>query len=205
MYKNKTVIQIGSHVGKSQNDPIFNYIDESTKLILVEPVPYLFNKLKDNYSKKLKNLDNVTFINKAVSNFIGELELTIPSEDNDYSKLPWWASQLSSVNKDHATNHIKELKVETIKVQTTTLNQIIEEYNITNIFLLHTDTEGHDKDIIENYNFNIKPTEILFENKHMDGYKKKGKKFHEFMAFLKSHGYILKNQNREDTRVKLVE
>ena len=49
MYKNKTIIQVGSHVGKSKNDPIFNYVDESTKLILIEPVPYLFNKLKYHY------------------------------------------------------------------------------------------------------------------------------------------------------------
>jgi hypothetical protein len=42
---NKTIIQIGSHVGNTCNDPIFNIVDNDTNLILVEPVPYLFEQL----------------------------------------------------------------------------------------------------------------------------------------------------------------
>lgn len=78
---NKTIIQIGSHVGNTCNDPIFNTInDNNTKLILVEPVPYLFEELKKNYREKYPNNKNIFFINKAISNFIGEIEMTIPSE-----------------------------------------------------------------------------------------------------------------------------
>jgi hypothetical protein len=66
----KTIIQIGSHIGNTSNDPIFNIVDKTTKLILVEPVPFLFEKLKYNYQKKFINNKNIFFINKAVSNFI---------------------------------------------------------------------------------------------------------------------------------------
>ena len=48
----ETIIQIGSHVGKTCNDPIFNVVDNNTKLILVEPVPFLFEQLKINYNTK---------------------------------------------------------------------------------------------------------------------------------------------------------
>ena len=41
MYKNKTIIQIGSHVGNTINDPIFKDIDNTTNLILVELDFYL--------------------------------------------------------------------------------------------------------------------------------------------------------------------
>ena len=71
----------------------------ATTLILVEPVPYLFNQLKKNYEKR--NINNITFINKAVSNYIGYIELTVPSQTNDFSKLPIWASQLASTNENH--------------------------------------------------------------------------------------------------------
>jgi len=59
-------------------------------------------QLKNNYNKKFENNHNIIFINKAVSNFIGEIEMTIPSEKNDFSQLPYWSSQLASVNDGHA-------------------------------------------------------------------------------------------------------
>ena len=71
-----TIIQIGSHIGNSDNDPLFNNINQNN-IILVEPVPYLFQLLKKNYNEKYPE-HNIIFINKAVSNFIGHIDLTIP-------------------------------------------------------------------------------------------------------------------------------
>jgi len=197
------IIQIGSHVGDTPNDPIFKLIDETTKLILVEPVPYLFQQLESNYNNKLKDTSNVIFINKAVSNYIGETELTISSEKNDFTKLPFWASQLSSVNRDHATGHIPHLITEQITVPTTTLNQIINDYNITEIDLLHTDTEGHDYYIIMDYKFTIKPKRITFEHKHMDGLLTVGEKYRELTNRLVWLGYKMTYQDTEDTTFDL--
>ena len=200
----KTIIQIGSHIGNTCNDPIFNIVDNNTKLILVEPVPYLFRQLKNNYNERFVNNENIFFINKAVSNFIGEIEMTIPSEENDFSELPFWASQIASVNPDHAIGHISSLLVEKINVETTTLNEIVKEYNITQIDLLHTDTEGHDYTILMNYNFEIKPKKIMFEHKHMDGLFKVGMKYYELSVKLLSLGYTKIEQNSEDTTFELL-
>ena len=199
----KTIIQIGSHVGNTCNDPIFNIVDNNTNLILVEPVPFLFEQLKKNYNTKFENNQNIIFINKAVSDFIGEIEMTIPSEKNDFSKLPWWASQLASVNNDHAVGHISNLLVEKINVETTTINEIVKKYDIKQIDLLHTDTEGHDYTILMNYTFEIKPKKIMFENKHMDGLFKKGIKYNELSNKLVSLGYKKTKQNSEDTTFEL--
>jgi FkbM family methyltransferase len=199
----KTIIQIGSHIGNTSNDPIFNIVDNNTTLILVEPVPFLFEQLKNNYTKKFVNNQNIFFINKAVSDFIGQIEMTVPSLKNDFSKLPFWASQLASVNPFHATGHINNLLVEKIIVETTTINEIVKEYNITNIDLLHTDTEGHDYIILMNYNFEIKPKKIMFEHKHMDGLFNVGIKYTELSNKLLSIGYKKINQNSEDTVFEL--
>jgi FkbM family methyltransferase len=199
----KTIIQIGSHVGDTQNDPIFNLVDDNTKLILVEPVPFLFNQLQINYTKKFKNNKNIIFINKAASDFIGEIEMTIPSEKNDFTKLPFWASQLASVNSEHALGHINDLLVEKINVKTTTINEIVEQYNIKQIDLLHTDTEGHDYIILMNYNFKIKPKQIMFEHKHMDGLGTVGSKYDELSNKLFSLGYKKIQQNSEDSTFEL--
>lgn len=201
MYKNKTIIQIGSHVGKTLNDPIYNKVDIDTTLFLIEPVPYLFNELKKNYSSK--NVKNIHFINKAVSNKIGNLELTIPSQDNDFSKFPFWASQLSSTNNNHISTHLSNLKTEKLIVESTTIDEIIKEFNIRDIELLHTDTEGHDYEILNSYSFVIKPKYILFEHKHMDGTFIVGMNYRRLIKKLKSLGYIWDYKSSDDTMFKL--
>lgn len=200
----KTIIQIGSHVGNTLNDPIFNVIDDDTTLILVEPVPYLFEQLKNNYNKKTINNQNIFFINKAVSNFVGEINLTVPSEKNNFSELPSWASQLASVDPFHALGHINNLLVETITVKTTTINQIVSDYNITHIDLLHTDTEGHDFTILMNYNFHIKPQNIMFEHKHMDGLLTVGSNYLQLSNKLFSLGYKQIHHDSEDSIFQLL-
>ena len=202
MFRNSVVIQIGSHIGNTINDPIFKEVDETTRLILVEPVPYLFDQLKKNYEKKNIN-NNIIFINKAVSNYIGYIELTIPSQKNDFSKFPNWASQLASTNENHCKMHLPDLITEKINVKTTTINEIIKEYNIKEIGILHTDTEGHDYDILMNYDFTIKPKYVLFEHKHMDGIFTVGKKYEQLKKFLEKHGYKYNNSDSEDTIFEL--
>jgi FkbM family methyltransferase len=203
MYKNKSVIQIGSHVENVSNDPIFNHVNETTKLILVEPDPYLFKKLKTKYEKKLKNVTNVCFINKAVSNFIGTIDLTIPSERNDFTKLPIWARQLTSVNTNHAIQHINHILVDTITVETLTIDELIKQYNITEIDLLHTTTEDYDYTILMNYSFIIKPKTILFKHKHMDGICRVGNKYIELSNTLFLLGYDKIFQNDENSMYTL--
>jgi len=200
---NKVIIQIGSHIGNTINDPIFKEIDNTTKLILVEPVPQLFNRLQSNYKAKLGDITNVLFINKAVSDFVGEIDLIIPSDKNDFSNLPHWITQLSSVNPDHAKSHFPNLILDTIKVQTTTIDEMIKEYNITEIELLHTDTEGHDYTILMNYSFKIKPKRVLFEHFHMDGVFTVGNKYEELSNRLILLGYTKLYQNKEDTLFEL--
>jgi len=193
----ETIIQIGSHIGHTINDPIFQNVKSSTNLILVEPVPYLFEILVKNYNDKYPD-NRFIFINKAVSNFIGEIEMIIPSLKNDFKNLPFWASQLSSINKDHVSSHIPEIITEKIKVKTTTINEIIKNYNIINIDLLHTDTEGHDYVILMDYDFCIKPKKIIFEYKHTDGVLKIGINLKILLDKLYSLNYKIVNMTDED-------
>ncbi len=204
MYNDKTIIQIGSHVGPSKNDPVFDLVKETTRLVLVEPVPYLFTKLQENYTEMFPNKYDVIYINKAVSDYVGEIELTIPSEKNDFSSMPFYASQLASVNETHASNHIPGLITETIVVPTTTIDEIVDCYDISNIDLLHTDTEGHDYNILMGYSFKVKPNQILFEHKHMDGFFTCGENFKRLTEYLETKGYAQKYQTDEDTMMELV-
>jgi FkbM family methyltransferase len=189
---NKTIIQIGAHVGNTINDPIFEMADENTNLILIEPVPYLFEQLKLNYKMKLPHhFKNIIFINKAITDFVGEIEFTIPSIKNNFQNLPYWVSQLSSSNPYHLKKHIPDLLLETINVQTTTINSIVKKYKLKEIYLLKTDAEGMDYKILMSYDFkkNAKPSKILFEHNHMDGTFTIGENYKSLLDKLEALGY----------------
>lgn len=179
----KTIIQIGSYIGNTDNDPLFDSIDSMTRLFLVEPVPLFFEILKKNYAETHPDYySNIVFINEAVSTYKGVIEMYVPSMKNDFKQFPSWAPQLASVCSDHINRHIQmnpqngleNLKMETIQVPSTTLNSIISDHQISSIHTLQIDTEGHDYDILMHYDFVIKPRKIIFEHVHMplDNYQK---------------------------------
>lgn len=199
----KHCIQVGAHIGNTVNDPLFRNINSELDYILIEPVPYLYNTLVDNY----KQYKNVTCLNIAISNTIGTLELYVPSQSNDFSKMVSWASQLASINSNHIHTFVPECIVEKIVVKCTTLNKLIEDYSIKCIDTLIIDTEGHDFDILMDLNLSVKPKTIIFENKHMDGPKRKfdlsnAPNYHELIKHFTSHGYTVDKQTSEDTHLK---
>ena len=190
-------IQIGSHVGKTENDPVNKLIEDGAKGILIEPVPYLFQKLKRNY-KEFEN--NLVFINKAVSNKKGHIELFVPSDDNNFDNLPWWTSQLASVDENHATAHIPDLIMDSIRVETVTLDEIISECGVSSLTRLFSDTEGHDYEILMSLDFSVlRPLFIQFENKHMDGTFSRSEKYRGLIKHFNDHGYEVDSENAQDT------
>ncbi len=59
-----TFIQVGSNDGKS-GDPLNKFINSyNWEGIVIEPIPFLFEKLKKNYRNKISNLN---FLNITIS------------------------------------------------------------------------------------------------------------------------------------------
>jgi len=171
--KHRNIIHIGANKGDclvtkaTQYEP-YHSITATDNCIFIEPIPYLFKQLKENYNTKYPG-NSFVFIDKAVSNSIGEVEMTIASEENDFSKLPLWASMLGSIDPDHIAKHpdTDTLITEKITVPTTTLNELVNDSGMTEIDLLVVDVEGHDFQILIAYSFLIAPKKIIFEHKHM--------------------------------------
>jgi O-methyltransferase len=199
------IIQVGSHIGNTSNDYLYNQINPNFKYIMIEPVLYLFNQLKENY----KSYNNIIFLNIAISNYNGIIDLYVPSEKNDFSKLVNWTSQLASINKEHISTFVNNCIIDKIPVECKTLNTLIKEYNITELEYLYTDTEGHDYDILMDLDLLfIRPKNIIFENKHMDGPKhtldiNNCPKYFNLLNHFKEYGYDIKSQNGEDTHIQL--
>jgi FkbM family methyltransferase len=195
------LLQIGSHIGNTVNDNVFNVIDSDYFAIFVEPIKEYFDSLVENYNQTYPN-NNFVFINKACSNETKKIKLYKPIHKNG---LPNWTNQLTSILPNHTKNHNIDTQVEEIEVEAIKVSDIINEYNISEIDLLSVDTEGHDYEIIKSIDFElIKPKKIIFEHKHMEGTNKSfGPRYFDLINYLNSKGYIVIKQEGDDTFMTL--
>lgn len=197
-------LQIGSHIGKTINDFVFNAQFEKKNLLLIEPVSFYFEQLKENYLREKRN-NNIIFGNYAVSNIDGFLTLYTPSQKNNFDTNPkTWLNQITSVNKSHLISCDENVIIEELQVPCKRMNTIIKEYGIKKIEFLIIDTEGHEYEILMDFDLSlVKPDHIIFENCHMDGFLSKGRRYNELMSHLRRNGYFLYEENNEDTHMKL--
>ena len=166
-------LQIGAHIGNSHNDPIYNQSMQNKNIILIEPVPFLYDILKHNYRERIRT-NEIEFLNIAVSDYDGTIQMTAPSKDNDFNAHPFFLNEMASTTDRYIKQFaFKEryptFKFENITVPCRTLNTITKDRGITSIDHLIIDTEGHDETILRAFDFQqVKPKRITFENFYMD-------------------------------------
>lgn len=174
-------VQIGSHIGGTENDHLYKCIRKyDWSGILVEPVPHLYEKLKKNYEWASK----LTFENVAISENEGLMKFySIRKEKSFRKKL----NQLSSFSKKHILKHprVNRKNFDSIfredYIKTITFSSLIE--GVSNIDVLNIDTEGYDFEIIKSIDFHkISPSLILYESQHL-------KNPTEVVDYLNNHGY----------------
>jgi FkbM family methyltransferase len=165
------VLQIGSNDGLT-GDPIRPLLlrNATWKALLVEPVPFLFERLRQNYTSYF----NVKFLNAAVSDSIGLVPFYYidPEAKVNLPELPSWYDKLGSFNRNHISAHFGPAilpYIATTDVITYTLNDLLAEAQVSSIDVLHLDTEGHDWTILRQLDLSkITPSVILFEHKHLN-------------------------------------
>jgi FkbM family methyltransferase len=165
-------VQIGANDGEQQ-DPLRDLILRHRWAgIMVEPVPYVFERLRKNYS----HLTRIKLENVAV----GAEDGTVPfyhlayTDDAGRPGLPSWFDALGSLNKDVVTAHktfipdIDDRLVETM-VPSLTFDSLCRRHDVEAIDLLLTDTEGYDYEILRRIDFDrIRPKLIIYESWHLD-------------------------------------
>ena len=181
------IVQIGSNNG---DDNVKQFINENQNnidlVVLVEPIPFVLDKLKENY----KDFNNIFIENIAISNDESEKFTLYYEEDSNY--------ELSSFRKQHLIDCNCSLeKIKSIDVDCLTINQLFKKYNINTLDYLYIDTEGLDVHIINSIDFNkFKIKNLIFEITHTDGIHadgtpKIGTNYTEITKYLTELGYNL--------------
>lgn len=167
--KPASVVQIGSNDGKT-GDPLHTllYKNKQWNALFVEPVPYLFDRLKANYS----NPERFRFENAAVG---AQEQLTFywvdPKAKDHLPDLPYWYDQLGSFNKQHIVEQLDgvlEPFILSNEVESITLQSLLSRHQVIQLDILHIDTEGHDWKILSQLNQETHtPKFILYEANHL--------------------------------------
>lgn len=163
------IIQIGSNDGMTE-DPIYSLITTKTKwnAVLVEPVPYLFEKLKRNYPSDPR----LRFENAAINDGTKQTFYYVEIKVGDRPKnLPNWHDQLGSFDGKNIESHLQgalEPFIKEMIVKGLTLEELFKKNRVENLKLLHMDTEGYDWKILSQLDLKKhRPTVLFFEHKHL--------------------------------------
>lgn len=163
------VLQIGAMDGINFDDTR-GFLDMYRwKSILVEPVPAIFNELKENF----KDRDNYIFEQCAITEENGEIKmLTIPPDVIEREGLhPGYKgmSALYPLRNGFGSDYQRDIDVKAqfgvdIMVPTLTLNSLLDKHNVQNVDILICDAEGYDWKIFKQLDFNrIRPKVIRLE------------------------------------------
>jgi FkbM family methyltransferase len=188
------LVVVGAHDGSGM-ESLVQDAEATGHVLLIEPVPFLFNRLKSRYA----NLTKVIARNVAISTKDGEVEFTAPKETANF--ISPYGDQLGSLAPDHAILHDERMSqhVEVIKVQASSFRTLLEAEQISSIDLLFTDTEGMDCELLPTFPFSvIIPKRIIFEFKHSDGTVRVGRKLANLLVFLDDRGYRVRVLDAEN-------
>lgn len=168
-----SVVQIGANDGIT-GDPLHELLvkRKAWSSLFVEPVPFLFNRLKTNYAGD----DRFSFENSVINDG-RRVEFYWVCEDAKTAipNLPEWYDQLGGLSRTHIVEHLAALEpfVRSTHLSGITFADLLAKHQIDRIDVLHIDTEGSDFKILSQLNLDqYTPKVILFETKHLPPHEK---------------------------------
>ena len=193
------LVVIGAHSGIHIKDLISEYANQ--KVLLVEPVPYNYQILENDY----KNNENIFISRNAIFDEAKKDNFYHVKKESIKKLGKHWASQIGSFDKNHILNHknkrfdIKNDDIQITEVEFITFQDLVKKYSINSINKLQIDVEGAEYKIMNSIDYNkIKIKNIFFESKHFDGTFTEGEKLKKIKDKLILNGYNLKQIDKEN-------
>lgn len=162
----KTFIEIGT----SDFDTCLDLVNKGNWMgVMVEPNPKCMDSIKKQVAES-PHASNVQFATEVISDFNGKIAFTTSRQDGEE-----WVKGISTVTApshrgerlfDYPENQL--LIDEHLELPCITLNTLLARYEYEHINFLKIDTEGHELNILEAYDWEIKPDLIKVEHSHLD-------------------------------------
>ena len=178
-------VEIGANDG-DQHDHLRSLILGSRwRGIMVEPVPYVFERLQRNYA----GVDRVICERVAIAPQAGRMPFFHLAEAAG-AGAPGWYDAIGSFSREAVLSHagdipdLEERLVET-QVPTVTFEGLLERHGVERVDLVVIDTEGYDWEILRNVDLGRwKPRLVVYEHYHLSPEDRRSAREH-----LRSAGY----------------
>lgn len=166
-----TFVEIGANDGV-QHDHLRPFIlEHEWRGVMVEPVPYVFERLRRNYG----SIDRVELENAAIADRDGSLPFYYlrPPEPDEHG-LPSWYDGIGSFSRDVVAGHAAhipdiESRIVQAEVPAMTFESLCLKHRLTGLDLLLVDAEGYDHRILQNIDLAARhPTLLVYEHYHLE-------------------------------------
>lgn len=162
-------IQIGAHDGRAL-DPLRDQIRRRRwRGIMVEPVPYVFERLAERYSSHPR----VSLELAAIADHEGTMPFYHLREARPDEEVWRWYDALGSFKREVVLGHralIPDIDTRLVEaeVSTLTFTKLCERHGVSQIDLLQIDTEGYDYEILRSIDLKRwRPRLLLYEHCHL--------------------------------------
>lgn len=180
------VVQIGANRGNDELTSIIKGMVVS-KLILVEPM----SKFNESLLKCYRDINNLFIENIAITDDVdkkSEIFYLHEKMDENVEQASLLKSHINKVfnRPEYTSDKPYDVQLIEMKVNCSTINELFNKYELSNIDILFIDAEGFDSKIIKSIDFsNFNVNKIYYENMHIDAI--------DMSIFLKGMGYEITN------------
>jgi FkbM family methyltransferase len=177
-YPEAVFVEIGSNDGEQHDHLRPLIVSRSWRGVMVEPVPFVFERLRANYGQiERVALDNVAIGDRDGSMPFFHLREAAPGERD---QLPSWYDGIGSFDRAHLSSHAEmvaelESRVVSTDVPTLTFESLCHRHGLERIDLVLIDAEGYDARILAQVDFAAHaPRLIVYEHYHLDSGEREG-------------------------------
>ena len=171
-YPRAFFIEIGSNDGE-QHDHLQPWIRSSGWTgLMVEPVPYVFERLRRNYG----GLERITFENVAIADRDGRLPFyhLREADPEERDRLPSWYDGIGSLSRANVLAHRRHIpdigeRIVRSEVPCLAFESLCRRHDVTTVDLLVVDAEGYDAEILRHIDFSARrPRLVVYEHFHLE-------------------------------------
>jgi len=169
-YPRAFFVEIGANDGEQHDHLRPLILAGEWRGIMVEPVPYVFERLRENYG----GVTRVTLENSAIAGEDGELPFfhlgQAAEEDGD---VPFWYHGLGSFSRETVLRHGRDIadierRLVATQVPCLTFDSLLAKHGVEFVDLLLIDTEGYDSEVLRLIDLERdRPHLLVYEHYHL--------------------------------------
>ena len=170
-YAEPVFVEIGANDGVQHDHLREHILERRWRGIMVEPVPYVFERLQRNYA----GVPSVILENAAISDRDGELPFyyLAPPREDERERLPDWYDGIASFSREALLSHVANIpdladRVIEAPIPALRFKSLLAKHGLERVELVVIDTEGFDWQIIQSIDLALQaPALLVYEHFHL--------------------------------------